>query len=77
MISYLLPRVALVIALWGMSCALIKNLWPPADSVIFAVAGISWAIAGAAYFAYLRKLKREIEELEHNYRVRMARRIEA
>ena len=77
MISYLLPRAALVMALWGMSCALIKNLWPPADAVIFAVAGVSWAIAGIAYFAYLRKLKREIEELERNHRIRMAQRVEA
>ena len=35
----------------------------PADPVIFFVAGASWAGAGIAYFAYLRRLKRDIDNL--------------
>lgn len=72
MMTYILPRAALVIVLWGMTCALIKNLWPPAaDPVIFGIAAVAWACAGTAYFAYLRVLKRDIEELERNHRMRL------
>jgi hypothetical protein len=70
MMSYLLPRAALVITLWGMSCTLIKHLWPPAGGVIFAIAAASWAIAATVYFAYLRKLRRDIEGLERNHIMR-------
>jgi len=62
--AYLVPRAVLVLIAWGMTCALIKKLLPGADPLIFAVAGASWACAGTAYFAYLRKLKRDIDELE-------------
>ena len=72
--GYLLPRAAIVLVAWGMSCALIKKILPSADPVIFGVAAASWACAGTAYFAYLRKLKRDIEELE---RRRYGPRIEA
>jgi hypothetical protein len=37
--------------------------WPDADPVIFFFAGASWAAAGIAYFAYLRRLKRDIDDL--------------
>jgi len=32
------------------------------------MAGAFWVIGGIAYFGYLRKLRRDIEELEHNRR---------
>ena len=66
--TYLLPRAFIVLVAWGMTCSLIKNLWPDADATIYGVAGASWAGAGLAYFAYLRKLRRDIENLERNRR---------
>lgn len=64
--AYLLPRVLIVLIAWAMTCALIRNLWPAADPMVFGVAGASWLVGGIAYFAYLRKLKREIAELQRN-----------
>jgi hypothetical protein len=66
--AYLLPRAVIVLVGWGLTCALIKNLWPAADPIIFGVAGMSWVLGGIAYFGYLRKLRREIEQLERNRR---------
>jgi hypothetical protein len=73
--GYLLPRAVFVLVAWGMSCALIKKLWPDADPMMFALAGASWAAFGAAYFAYLRRLKRDIEELERNRQLGSVRRM--
>jgi hypothetical protein len=39
-------------------------MWPEADPVVFGLAGASSMFGGAAYFAYLRKLRRDIEKLE-------------
>jgi len=39
--------------------------------MIFGVAGACWALGGFAYFGYLRKLRRDIEELERNRRFRI------
>ncbi len=64
--AYLLPRAIMVLVAWGMTCALIKNLWPAADPMVFGVAAASWAFGGIAYFAYLRRLRREIDELQRN-----------
>jgi hypothetical protein len=62
--AYLLPRAVLIIIAWAMTCALIKKLWPEAEPMVFGVAGATWVFGGGAYFAYLRKLRRDIEELE-------------
>jgi hypothetical protein len=51
-----------------MTCGLIRNLWPAVDPMTFGIAGACWALGGIAYFAYLRKLRRDIEELERNRR---------
>jgi len=67
--AYLLPRAVLVVIAWGMTCGLIGKLWPAADPTIFGVVGACWALGGIAYFGYLRKLRRDIEELERNRRV--------
>ena len=64
--AYLLPRAILILAAWGATCALIRNMWPGVDPMIFGVAGASWIFGGIAYFAYLRKLRREIDELQRN-----------
>jgi hypothetical protein len=32
--------------------------------MVFGVAGATWVFGGGAFFAYLRKLRRDIEELE-------------
>lgn len=62
--AYLLPRAFIVTMAWGMTCALIRNIWHGADTMIYAVAGLSWAVAGTVYFSYLRKLKRDIAAVQ-------------
>jgi hypothetical protein len=61
--AYLLPRAIVVLVAWGLTCGIIRNFWLDADPMIFGVAGASWAGAGIAYFAYLRRLKRDIDHL--------------
>ena len=61
--AYLLPRAIMVLIAWGLTCGLIRKFSPDADPVIFFVAGASWSGAGIAYFAYLRRLKRDIDDL--------------
>jgi hypothetical protein len=70
--AYLLPRAIIVLIAWVITCGLIRNLWPEADPRVFGVAGASWVMVGIAYFAYLRKLRRDIEELERTHRRRRA-----
>ncbi|HXX03000.1 MAG TPA: hypothetical protein VEJ37_01605 [Xanthobacteraceae bacterium] len=62
--AYILPRAVFVLIAWAMTCVLIKNLWPAAHPMIFGIAGAIWTFGGIAYFSYLRKLRRDIEELE-------------
>jgi len=69
-VAYLLPRVVFVAIAWAMTCGLINQLWPEADPLNFGVAAASWACGGFAYFAYLRKLRREIADLQRNRRYR-------
>jgi hypothetical protein len=66
--TYLLTRVAIVLIAWGMTCGLIKSLWPAADPMTFLIAGASWACAGAAFFAYTRKLRRDSEQVQRGRR---------
>ena len=61
---YLLPRTVLVIIAVAITWVLIRRLWPDADPMIFGVAGASWIFGGVAYFGYLSKLRRDIEQLE-------------
>jgi len=72
--AYLLPRAVIILIGWVLTCVLIRNLWPDSDSMVFIVAGASWIVGGTAYFAYLRKLRRDIEELERNRRILTGRR---
>jgi len=67
---YVLPRALMVLIVWGMTCGLIKSLWPAADPLVFAVAGAFLTLGGVAYFAYLRKLRHDIEQLETHWRFR-------
>ena len=62
--TYLLPRAVLILMAWGMTCILIRKLWPHADLTVFGVAGASLVAAAGAYFGYLHKLRRDIEALE-------------
>jgi hypothetical protein len=62
--AYLLPRTILVVIVWLATCALIKRLWPSAEMPIFAAAAATCFAAATAYFAYLHKLRRDIERLE-------------
>jgi hypothetical protein len=62
--AYLLPRTMLVVIAWGVTCVLIRRIWPSAEMAIFAVAGATWLAAGVAYFGYSNKLRRDILQLE-------------
>ena len=62
--SYLLPRAFIVLLAWGMSSLAIRKLWPEADVTVFGAVGACWVVGGIAYFGYLRKLRRDIAELE-------------
>jgi hypothetical protein len=64
--SYLLPRGFIILMAWGMTCGLIKNLWREADPMVYWIVGLMWIAGGTAYFVYLRKLRRDIAELERN-----------
>jgi hypothetical protein len=65
------PRAVLVVIAWAITYALIRRLWPEADPVMFGVAGASWICSAAAYFGYLHKLRRDIEELERRRRLNL------
>jgi len=71
--AYLLPRAFIVLIAWGISCVAIKKLFPEVDPAIFGIAGACWVAGGIAYFGYLRKLRRDIEELERNRRYGVVR----
>jgi hypothetical protein len=62
--AYLLPRTILVVIAWGVTCALIRRIWPSAEMPAFAIAGATWLAVGVAYFGYLNKLRRDIVRLE-------------
>jgi hypothetical protein len=62
--GYLLRRAFILVIAWGVTCALIKNLWPDADPMAFGAAGVFWVPGGMSYFVYLRKLRRDIAALE-------------
>jgi hypothetical protein len=56
--AYLLPRAFIVLAGWGMTCALIFNVWSNVDAQVFYIAAAVWAFAGIVCFGYLRSLRR-------------------
>jgi hypothetical protein len=55
--TYILPRAFILLVGWGITCALIYNIWPGIDATIFVVAGASWAFAGGVCFSYIHKLR--------------------
>jgi hypothetical protein len=59
--TYLLPRTFVVLIGWGITCALIYNIWPHVDPTIFVIAGVSWALAGLVCFGYMYKLRAEAQ----------------
>jgi uncharacterized membrane protein YccC len=70
--TYLLPRTLAVLIAWAISCVAIKKLFPDVDSSMFGIAGACWVTGGVAYFGYLGKLRRDIEQLERNRRYGVA-----
>jgi hypothetical protein len=60
--AYILPRAFIVLIGWGITCALIANLWPRVEAATFVVAGVSWALAGLVCFGYMHKLRAEAED---------------
>ena len=60
--AYILPRAFIVLIGWGMTCALIVNMWPRADATIFVIAGVSWALVGLVCFGYTNKLRAGAED---------------
>lgn len=60
--AYVLPRAFIVLIGWAITCGLIANLWPSVDATTFAIAGVSWALAGLVCFGYLHKLRAEAED---------------
>jgi hypothetical protein len=55
--TYIVPRAFIVLAGWGITCALIYNIWPRIDPTIFVIAGVSWAFAGIICFGYMHRLR--------------------
>lgn len=62
--GYVLTRALFILIAWAMSCLLVRNLWPGVEPTVFGALGPPWVFGGIAYFAYLRRLRRDIEELE-------------
>jgi hypothetical protein len=62
--AYLLPRALIILIALGLTCAMISHLWPGADPTVFGAAAAWWLVGGIAYFAYMRKLRRDIAALE-------------
>jgi len=61
--AYILPRAFIVLLLWGITCGLIVAIVPSTDPAVYLFAGVSWAMAGMVCFGYIRKLRREEEDL--------------
>jgi hypothetical protein len=60
--TYILPRAFIVLIGWGITCALIYNIWPRVDATIFVIAGLSWALAGFVCFGYMYRLRAGLED---------------
>jgi hypothetical protein len=60
--TYILPRAFIVLIGWGITCALIYNIWPGVDPAIFVLAGVSWVLAGFVCLGYMHRLRSEIED---------------
>jgi hypothetical protein len=61
--AYALPRVFIAAIGWGFTCIVMWTAWPHLDSTAACYAGAFWAFAAASYVAYMRKLRREFQEL--------------
>ncbi len=65
--TYILPRAFIVLVGWGITCALIYNIWPGVDPTIFVIAGISWILAGFVCFGYMYRLRSETEDQRSSF----------
>jgi len=61
--AYALPRVFIAAIGWGFTCVAMWMAWPHVDTTAAFCAGASWAAAAAAYITYLRKLRREFQDV--------------
>ena len=61
--AYALPRVFIAAIGWVFTCVAMWTAWPQIDATAACYAGALWATAAAAYIAYLRKLRREFQEV--------------
>jgi hypothetical protein len=48
---------------WGLTWALISMGWPQADTAVFYAAGAAWMFSAAAYLSYMRKARRELDDM--------------
>jgi hypothetical protein len=60
--AYILPRAAIVLIGWAITCGVIRNVTVHVSPTAFYIAAISWAVAGIACFGYLRRLRSELHE---------------
>jgi hypothetical protein len=61
--AYVLPRLFIAAMGWGFTCVVMWTAWPGIDAMSACYAGAVWAFAAASYVAYMRKLRREFQEL--------------
>jgi hypothetical protein len=60
---YVLPRIIIFAIAWGISCVLISAVRPAAGFFDFCFAAVSWASTGYVYVIYMRKLRRQRQDL--------------
>jgi hypothetical protein len=61
--AYALPRVFIAAIGWVFTCVAMWTAWPQVDAMAACYTAALWAAAAAAYIAYLRKLRREFQEV--------------
>jgi hypothetical protein len=60
--AYILPRAAIVLIGWIITCGVIRNVSSPGGAIAFSIAAVSWALAGIVCFGYLHRLRGELHE---------------
>jgi hypothetical protein len=61
--GYLLPRAAIIVIAWGVTCGLIRSVSSNVNPVVFLIAAVIWTCAGVVCFGYLRRLRRQDDVL--------------
>jgi len=60
--TYVLPRAAIVLIGWTITCAVIHSVSAHVGATAFYIAAICWALAGIICFGYLHNLRNELRE---------------